>query len=671
MGAPVRLVVIFVLCFIWQVYGEKSVSVFYPPDDTASTQLSDMSLSELMEVTVNVASRTDYTIREAPGIVSLITHEDIELSGARDLIDVLRLVPGFEFGIDVRGVTSLGIRGNWAHEGKVLLLWDGQVVNEALFQTIQLGNHYPVELIERIEIIRGPGSAIYGGNAELGVINIVTLPAASLNGAVVSVVNSRMSRSFGRQNCTFGFSRKTDEMNLDFSFFAGNANRSDAVMTDNSKDNPYHQFSMGDQSGISSYFMNAGFTYKGLRIRIISDSYHLYDRTMYGINLPSPVQVDFLSNLYSIDYSYAFSDQLQVSPRVSYSKFFPYAMEDKNYARPVYLDKWAERLVGGILVNYQPNSALNIQAGVEANKDEGHAKDSSFYMRDPAQKEISFTNIGYFAQVSLIDNIANFTAGLRYEDNSRAGSSVVPRFAVTKVINDWHFKLLYSFAFRSPGLENISRYSSKPIESEKTRVLECETGWQLSEEMNFVVNAFQEKIEKPIIFFNDTVLNAYAYQNADPISTFGLEAEYRYRNKYISAVCSYSFYKADKNNVPSYQVQQDDNLLLGLPQHKIGFSVTWFIPEKKSLNISGTWLSKRYYYATESGFDRESPSKFLLNIFYSHKDFLLEGLHLGAGVYDILNVQYQFLQPYVGTNSPMPGPTREYLIRLSYQYDFF
>ena len=55
-----------------------------------------------------------------------------------------------------------------------------------LFQTIQVGSHYPIELIERIEVIRGPGSAIYGGNAELSVINIISNPAAVLDGALVN-----------------------------------------------------------------------------------------------------------------------------------------------------------------------------------------------------------------------------------------------------------------------------------------------------------------------------------------------------------------------------------------------------------------------------------------------------------------------------------------------------
>ena len=127
-----------------------------------------------MNIKITVASIKELTPRQSPGIITNITSEDIRNLGARDLMEVLRHVPGFEFGVDVEGVVGLGIRGNWAHEGKVVLFVDGIEMNERLYSTTQFGNHYPVENIERIEIIRGPGSALHGGFAAYAVINIIT-----------------------------------------------------------------------------------------------------------------------------------------------------------------------------------------------------------------------------------------------------------------------------------------------------------------------------------------------------------------------------------------------------------------------------------------------------------------------------------------------------------------
>jgi outer membrane receptor for ferrienterochelin and colicin len=98
-----------------------------------TSQLEDLSLEELLSVEVRVASGSSnrgLTTRESPSIVTLVTEEEIRKSGARDMIDVLRLVPEFEFGVDVQGAVGVDIRGNWGYEGKILFLFDRQEMND-------------------------------------------------------------------------------------------------------------------------------------------------------------------------------------------------------------------------------------------------------------------------------------------------------------------------------------------------------------------------------------------------------------------------------------------------------------------------------------------------------------------------------------------------------------
>jgi outer membrane receptor protein involved in Fe transport len=101
-------------------------------------------------------------------------------------MDILSLVPGFSFGNDVDAVVGADFRGLWAYEGKILLLIDGIPVNEGLYGTVQMGRHYSAALIKQVEIIRGPGSARYGGNAELAVLSVTT-KAADQHGGFASV----------------------------------------------------------------------------------------------------------------------------------------------------------------------------------------------------------------------------------------------------------------------------------------------------------------------------------------------------------------------------------------------------------------------------------------------------------------------------------------------------
>src|SRR5688572_21880304 len=160
----------------------------------------ESALQKVLNQNLTVSSSKALTTRETPGIISLVTAEEIQNSGARDLTDILRLVPGFDIAQDLQFVMGIGLRGNWANEGKVLVLMDGQPFNELLYQTVAVGNRFPVDAIERIEIIRGPGSAIYGGSAEYGVINIITKAAASLNGVNVYGTAGFLSEATGRTN---------------------------------------------------------------------------------------------------------------------------------------------------------------------------------------------------------------------------------------------------------------------------------------------------------------------------------------------------------------------------------------------------------------------------------------------------------------------------------------
>src|SRR5688572_27318637 len=107
----------------------------------------------------DVASRTVEPVREAAGLVTVLTADDLRRAGCRDLSDALRLLPSFELGVDTWNSVGLAVRGNWAFESKVLVLIDGHEWNETDYGTFTLGNRLPAYAIERIEVVRGPGSA--------------------------------------------------------------------------------------------------------------------------------------------------------------------------------------------------------------------------------------------------------------------------------------------------------------------------------------------------------------------------------------------------------------------------------------------------------------------------------------------------------------------------------
>jgi len=132
--------------------------------------------AEAEAVFVTVATKTQMTDREAPSIVSVITDEEIRNMGARNIIDVLRTVPGFDLTdmgfyplhmTYIRGMASTGVE-------KLKIMIDGHAFQPFHGDADLYFDRLPIGNIRKIEIIRGPGSALYGTGAFLGVINIIT-----------------------------------------------------------------------------------------------------------------------------------------------------------------------------------------------------------------------------------------------------------------------------------------------------------------------------------------------------------------------------------------------------------------------------------------------------------------------------------------------------------------
>jgi len=143
----------------------------------------DMSLEELMKLKIDSvwgASKYNQKVTDAPASITIVTADEIKRYGYRTLADVLRNVPGFYVTSD-RNYSYLGVRGFGRpgdYNSRILLLIDGHRTNDNIFDEALIGTEFPVDidLIDRVEVIRGPNSSLYVASAFLGVINIVTKP---------------------------------------------------------------------------------------------------------------------------------------------------------------------------------------------------------------------------------------------------------------------------------------------------------------------------------------------------------------------------------------------------------------------------------------------------------------------------------------------------------------
>ncbi len=164
-----------------------------------SEDLSGRSLEDLMNIEVSSVSTTEEKLSRAAAAVFVITQEDIQQSAATNIPDLLRMVPGLDVAQINANVWAISARGlNDRFSNELLVLVDGREVYTPTFGGVFWDSlDLPLEDIEQIEVIRGPGSSVWGANAVNGVINIITKNAAATRGGLVEAGAGNVNEGFG------------------------------------------------------------------------------------------------------------------------------------------------------------------------------------------------------------------------------------------------------------------------------------------------------------------------------------------------------------------------------------------------------------------------------------------------------------------------------------------
>src|SRR5208282_1838696 len=148
---------------------------------------TQVSIENLMNMEVTSVSKKEQKLSQVAAAIFVITQEDIRSSGALNIPDLLRMVPGLDVAQIDGSTWAISARGfNLQFANKLLVLIDGRAVYTPLFGGVNWdAQDIPLEDIERIEVIRGPGGAVWGANAVNGVINIITKKAEDTRGGLV------------------------------------------------------------------------------------------------------------------------------------------------------------------------------------------------------------------------------------------------------------------------------------------------------------------------------------------------------------------------------------------------------------------------------------------------------------------------------------------------------
>lgn len=639
------------------------------------TDTDEIDLEELLNTPVIQVTRLGTNQQETPGTITVITDVEIEQSGARDLMDVLRLVPGVDFGVDVEGQVGIAIRGLWAHEGKALLLVDGQEFNEPLYNTNQFGGHFPVAQIKRIEVIRGPGGMAELASSrttDLAIINIVTRAAAEFQGVNLAASCSVMAETFAERSVSIAAGHQRGDYGIKMVLAASQGNRSSRDFTDYYGDT----YGMAENSRLDNLFASLGVQAKGLRIQFLLDRYHTTERDLIYINTPEAIKTDFNSIFLEAKYEYRLNERLTLTPRFNFRRQEPWQSKDELTRRlqeedpaawSAFYDSTVSRYSTDLTLAYRPAGSFSLLTGLEFFGDRARS--------DPGTGEVVQLrqhNSSFFAQGHFKTKLADFFAGARVDHHNLFGTRFVPRLGATKVWGKYHLKVFASQSFRAPSLENLNLNPS--IKPEKAFSIDVEAGCRPVPGMMLTLNLFDIRFKKSIIYFFDTTdpEAVETYINGGQTGTRGVELEYRWEGERGSLNSSWSYYRAGRNEVEAYRVSGHPELLLGFPAHKLALNGHIKIWRNLSFNPSLVWYSQRFGYA---GLDEteENPvlSRFepaaLVNVNFLYRDLRIKGLNLSIGGFNLLDRDHRFIQPYQhGWHAPLPDRSRRLTLSLSY-----
>jgi len=677
------------------------------PSFESSTVAAEASTEALwfgFDEEVTIATRHETQISKAPGIVTVITDEEIKNLGYRTFAEILRTVPGFEilkkadFGEAVPAVRGL------AGADKVRVMLNGHLVNNPLGGGA-FGNFddFPVENIKRLEIIRGPGSAMYGENAFTAVINIITKDAKDIDGVKISSgygsfdtyeENIVFGKTYGNVNVSgMVHYRQSDG-------FDGIVESDSQTRIDNSFDFPAASQAPGRvEDWRQEYNLNLKVDYKGVYFEgwYSNRNRGPFIGPQYALNDESDVETNYVFG--EAGYKKTFEERLTFKPRVYYDQFdnntyiesFSEGVKldtdgDGNYN--TYPDgfigngKVIQKIIGTeIPFDYELFDGNVITMGLEYRLiSQTNVRFSSNFhpatyepldsLRDfsdtyPFLKEATRRIWSVYLQDTWdITDTINLTLGARHDQYSDFGGATSPRSGLTwAFMKDASLKLLYGEAFRAPiFLEMFTTnqpaiQGNEDLDPETIRTYELGLSYKFNKHVSSSVNYFFNDVKDLIVLRTvESAQNTSRYENFGDAHIQGVEMETKVditKGNYV--FMNYTFQSPEDD---------DGDDLPFVAKHKGNFGVNVHYWKYLNTNLSAFVSGPRS--REEDDTRGDLPAYTLLNLSVIGKEFF-KTMEVYGTVYNLLDKDYSDAGP---TSIPedLPRPGRTFFVGLSYQF---
>lgn len=679
-------------CFLFFLHATAQISsdssrfkLFYSTKEDIENLLK--KAEPTIELQVEIASKQKQAIEEAPSIISVVTREDIENYGFRDITDILRLVPGFEYAIDVQSLFGIGFRGMWGHEGKVLVMIDNHPINCFGYGNTNFFGHLPASVIERIEIIRGPGSALYGTFAEVAVVNIITKTGKGLQGAEIALQGGAVGNNgiFGSQ-ASVGYNDLSRELDMSANIAFAYHPISSQIYEDfwgntvqlGSQNSWRHFQNISTKISYKNFYL--GFNRMNQRWISPDEFTTIFPSNPQGL---IPNKLNHFMEGYQIGNKFKLLENFYLNARFEYargnpitSKEVPASNLDENYSTI------GQRFTPEISLQYAASkNQIDFGGGFIANTvtsftNNGHpamivaAGDSVVFVRRDA----------FYVFGQYIRKFAPFvlSIGGRYE-NTFWGNAFAPRAALNYIAPNQklYAKLLYGEAFRVPLIWQVysAQYFATDVDlnPELSRTFEFEIGYKQKGRFRISTNFFLININTPIVYLG----SVDTYVNYGNIRSVGAELNTEYKVERWGAFGNISYTQPLSEYTTADFLASDREHFLALPALKVNGGAYLDFPNF-TISTYATFLAERYAQTQNFALNSSSsnpfieseayPSVFLQNVQLKLKNIFTNNLQIGFQMHNIWNAPYVLLQPYYGGHAPFPLQDRQWFIEVKYKF---
>lgn len=544
--------------------------------------------------TVITGTRTEHYAEDVVVPTEVITRRDIERSGAKDASELLQTQPGLDFEYGNFNFGGVGLRLQGLNPEQVMILVDGQRVTGRIRGSFDL-SRIPVRNIERIEIIKGPGSALYGADAMGGVVNIITRTQSR-------PYEAELTASYGE--------RSDLDLRGDASLQKGpwmvrvGAGRRSAAPYDL---NPNDSATTG--SGFSGFDVNAGAVYqpsKSLQVRVDTD--YLW-RDLYGVDqLATGAIFDRRQRSELFNATTAARGTLgetTISGSVRYSVFKDQLLQDQRNSRAE--DSYSASLERLWDFNLQADHPLPGRNLLTVG-----AEEAIFAQLTPRQgPDTRYRNrTAAFVQDEwqiLEDGSLSLLPGVRVDLDSQFGTEPSPRLALRwSPLDALRIRAAYGWGFRAPSFQELFLdfentgvgyrvQGNTDLHPERSRGATVAVDYHVRDGIDLAVSVFRNDLENLIEVVTvqeptpETPL-IFGYRNVGRARTQGAEASARFR-VWRGGYLDLGYALTDAQNL------EENRALEGRSVHRITGQISGRIrPIALDVNVRAAWNSPRTFY---------------------------------------------------------------------------